>query len=640
LSKDARHPVFQAAKPFIRSGQKILKKGTSLREDGEPEESLQYFREVTSIFQEVSQRLEVVNYEVDKLDDLLDTTKQYHDTTAIESAKDSINYYLLRAKQHEREGDQKSPDRSGGGAEEYGNAKDAIKEAIDVARTYNDSRLWSDSPAISLEPLNEKLDTIDQKLKNSTNPDSPSFDNSGNPNSAGTQRKSTLVSDSSPETIGDTPNDASKRERLLDEIEKLTDDLGKVPSSTEMKQEGEYDPDEYSSEFGTWKDAVEEADVDIVSDLESDLRSVADEVGKPPSTGEVNEHGKYDVSRYWRYFDWWQDALDAAGIDPEEATNHDLAEEDSKHTGSCTSNSNSSGSTSDPTQNYGRLSISQLKERLDEFYTEDQTEEGNWYRCRRTTEDGGTCNTKVYFSENTTEDLRNHETKHFDPDRQKSPAQNSGVASSSVSGGTHPGGSNVSDPSWESILEESAFENSWETIPDNSRLEGQLLVKVKNIVTPKGDRKSHLLELVDRTGRTVNLDVWETHGLDIDWPEGEWCAVSNTRGTVWETDSDGVQKRLSSTKDLEVIPLGDEFDPEDVRDQIQKTRTESGSRDKTPSDDGPSRTRQGGTGTNSTTSTQTASSVQDGADDGSIEADELEEEDGIFEDIVSDFEDL
>ena len=56
---------------------------------------------------------------------------------------------------------------------------------------------------------------------------------------------------------------------LLDALEKLSTELGRVPSSDEMDELGLYDSELYVERFGSWKDALSEIDLDEVPDQES-----------------------------------------------------------------------------------------------------------------------------------------------------------------------------------------------------------------------------------------------------------------------------------------------------------------------------------------------------------------------------------
>lgn len=49
--------------------------------------------------------------------------------------------------------------------------------------------------------------------------------------------------------------------------------------------------------------------------LIEDLRRLAAELGEPPTADHVTEAGRYGTGTYYRRFDSWADALDAAGLE-------------------------------------------------------------------------------------------------------------------------------------------------------------------------------------------------------------------------------------------------------------------------------------------------------------------------------------
>jgi len=112
-------------------------------------------------------------------------------------------------------------------------------------------------------------------------------------------------------------------EELLAEIERLADDLGHPPTQGEMDQKGAYASRTLENRFGSWSDSLLSADVDVssrglcVSDealLES-LHAIAEDIGRPPSANEVREKSEYGIVTYHRRFGSWLNALEKAGYD-------------------------------------------------------------------------------------------------------------------------------------------------------------------------------------------------------------------------------------------------------------------------------------------------------------------------------------
>ncbi|MFC4450194.1 homing endonuclease associated repeat-containing protein [Halorussus aquaticus] len=113
-------------------------------------------------------------------------------------------------------------------------------------------------------------------------------------------------------------NDGLSEAELLREIERLADQLGRAPKAAEMDERGEYAPVTYHRRFGSWRQALTEADLDgdrrYVSedDLLAALRELADELGEPPTTKDVREHGSYSLRTYYDRFDSFSAARDRA----------------------------------------------------------------------------------------------------------------------------------------------------------------------------------------------------------------------------------------------------------------------------------------------------------------------------------------
>lgn len=114
-------------------------------------------------------------------------------------------------------------------------------------------------------------------------------------------------------------------EELLDELHDLTDELGHPPSLAEFRELGEYSASTYYSRFGSWNKAIEAAGYEAnepdskVSEEEliEELQRLADEIGKKPTASQMNDHGKYWRSTYRSEFGSWNNALEAAGFESE-----------------------------------------------------------------------------------------------------------------------------------------------------------------------------------------------------------------------------------------------------------------------------------------------------------------------------------
>ncbi|MDB2275874.1 hypothetical protein PM022_15260 [Halorubrum ezzemoulense] len=113
------------------------------------------------------------------------------------------------------------------------------------------------------------------------------------------------------------------KSELLHELNSLYSQLGETPGRRDMDQHGEFGSGAYMSAFGGWNEALQEAGIEPnkrrnvpESELLDAIRSLRDEVGRIPTRSEMNEKGEFSGSAYAHRFGSWNDALIAAGLDP------------------------------------------------------------------------------------------------------------------------------------------------------------------------------------------------------------------------------------------------------------------------------------------------------------------------------------
>jgi 5-methylcytosine-specific restriction endonuclease McrA len=91
-----------------------------------------------------------------------------------------------------------------------------------------------------------------------------------------------------------------------------------------MKEDGGYSAERYYDEFGSWSEALEIAGYDpdttvngkvTKEKLIADIQRVADEIGRSPSSSEYANNGEHSNSPVFRIFDSWEDALEAADLE-------------------------------------------------------------------------------------------------------------------------------------------------------------------------------------------------------------------------------------------------------------------------------------------------------------------------------------
>lgn len=117
------------------------------------------------------------------------------------------------------------------------------------------------------------------------------------------------------------------KEDLLEEIKRLHEKNGVVPTHTTIRDESEHSLKAFINRFGTWTDALNEAGLSPRSrnclseeQLLDELRELAAELGKTPTQGEMAEHGKSGSTTYRSRFGSWNEALQKAGLQ----TNHEM----------------------------------------------------------------------------------------------------------------------------------------------------------------------------------------------------------------------------------------------------------------------------------------------------------------------------
>lgn len=112
-------------------------------------------------------------------------------------------------------------------------------------------------------------------------------------------------------------------EKLIQEIERVSEIVGHTPTQMDMDEHSKYGFRTFSARFGTWGEALVEAgfepniDFSISNeDLIDELNRVSDELGRAPTKAEVNTLGEYPSSTYRSRFGDWTTAIKKAGLEP------------------------------------------------------------------------------------------------------------------------------------------------------------------------------------------------------------------------------------------------------------------------------------------------------------------------------------
>lgn len=135
---------------------------------------------------------------------------------------------------------------------------------------------------------------------------------------------------------------APLRGRLINDLQRMHEELGKPPTTTEIDHHSKFSYYDYKEEFGGIKKAREVAGVnrDSISEtteqedapgssklnptnatptrsqLTEAIVELAESIGDAPTTTQMNNQGAFSMSAYYSDFDTWNEALEAAGITP------------------------------------------------------------------------------------------------------------------------------------------------------------------------------------------------------------------------------------------------------------------------------------------------------------------------------------
>jgi hypothetical protein len=115
-------------------------------------------------------------------------------------------------------------------------------------------------------------------------------------------------------------------QELLNHIKRLAQSIGETPTLRDLEKQGDYSPNPYYSHFGSWSDALREAGFTPKiggkekaisrNKLISELKRLRERLGRVPRKDDMREHGKYSHNPYRREFGSWGDALLSIGWSP------------------------------------------------------------------------------------------------------------------------------------------------------------------------------------------------------------------------------------------------------------------------------------------------------------------------------------
>jgi len=125
------------------------------------------------------------------------------------------------------------------------------------------------------------------------------------------------------------------KQQLVDELKRLSDELGHPPSQDDLAEQGRFGRNPYERNFdGGWNAALRAAGFEphrkhrSESDCLEDIQKTAQKVGSVPTTTQQREHGEISLSHILRTFESWRDAISKAGLDHSKVRRYDISREE------------------------------------------------------------------------------------------------------------------------------------------------------------------------------------------------------------------------------------------------------------------------------------------------------------------------
>ncbi|WP_317176023.1 homing endonuclease associated repeat-containing protein [Halomontanus rarus] len=117
--------------------------------------------------------------------------------------------------------------------------------------------------------------------------------------------------------------DKIPKEDLIDELTRVAEKLGETPTREQMKRFSRFYPTIYSKRFESWNEAVQEAGLEPViqlnigyDELLKHLENLIDDLGHVPTKEELHKYGDYSEQPYRSTFGSWNDAIRELGYQP------------------------------------------------------------------------------------------------------------------------------------------------------------------------------------------------------------------------------------------------------------------------------------------------------------------------------------
>ena len=117
--------------------------------------------------------------------------------------------------------------------------------------------------------------------------------------------------------------DVEKQATLLTALEELHDKFGRPPTPDEMDKTGPFSVTTYQNHFSSWVQALRAAGLkphrktDLSeAELFAEIHRLRDELGRTPTTPDIRQYSDYSLQSYTERFGSWNNALSEAGYQP------------------------------------------------------------------------------------------------------------------------------------------------------------------------------------------------------------------------------------------------------------------------------------------------------------------------------------
>lgn len=289
LRDAARNSIIRASKQYVQSGQDEVAAGRAAVEQDSLHDAVDHFSRALEMFEQVQSRLGAVNSTSDQLAQLIKTVHKL-----LEEAQGGVGD---SANQVEALLDDDQPSTGSG--------------ALSESPTADSS---SDAKSAMLETIRDLYARLGRVPKTTDLPEDCDYSHNDFYKEFGSW-------DEALEAAG-----IDKEQELLKDLERVAEELGRVPNSTDMDDHGRYSGSNYSSFFGSWNTALQRADINDSREEEliETLQSLNSRLERIPFTTDLHDISGISQHDYIRCFGSWDEALEAAGINKEEHLIEDL----------------------------------------------------------------------------------------------------------------------------------------------------------------------------------------------------------------------------------------------------------------------------------------------------------------------------